>query len=69
MTAQEREKEMEIGNIVRLGGIRGKIVSWYFDEGDVWVVDLAGVMCECSTNEIKNGYPPSEWEASCGKSY
>lgn len=56
----------EIGDKVRLGGITGKIVDWYFDEGDVWVVDLAGVRCECSTNELLNGYPPHEWEVSCG---
>lgn len=59
----------EVGDSVRLGGITGKIVRWYFDEGDVWVVDLAGVMVECSTNELVNRYPPSEWEASCGKAY
>jgi hypothetical protein len=56
----------EIGDKVRMGGISGKIVGWYFDEGDVWVVDLAGVRCECSTQEILNGYMPHEWEASCG---
>jgi hypothetical protein len=59
----------EIGDSVRMGGITGKIVNWFFDEGDVWVVNLAGVICECSTNEIENGYAPAEWETACGKAY
>lgn len=54
-----------IGDSVRMGGITGKIVNWFFDEGDVWVVNLGGVICECSTREILNGYPPAEWEAAC----
>jgi hypothetical protein len=56
----------KIGDKVRLGGITGKIVDWYFDEGDVWIVDLAGVRCECSTTELNNGYMPHEWEVACG---
>jgi hypothetical protein len=56
-----------IGDSVRMGGITGKIVNWFFDEGDVWVVNLGGVICECSTSEIQNGYPPAEWETACGK--
>jgi hypothetical protein len=59
----------EIGDSVRMGGITGKIVNWFFDEGDVWVVNLGGVICECSTTEIENGYAPAEWEAACGKSF
>lgn len=61
----------EIGKKVRLGGVTGTIVGWRFDEdeGEVWIVDLAGVRCECSTNELVNGYPPHEWEASCGRNY
>jgi len=59
----------EIGDKVRMGGITGKIVNWFFDEGDVWVVNLGGVVCECSTSEIENGYPPAEWEAACGRDY
>jgi len=57
----------EIGDSVRMGGITGKIVNWFFDEGDVWVVNLGGVICECSTTEIENGYAPAEWEAACGR--
>jgi hypothetical protein len=56
----------EIGDSVRMGGITGKIVGWFFDEGDIWVVDLAGVRCECSTQEILNGFMPHEWEVACG---
>lgn len=55
----------EIGDKVRLGGITGKIVDWYFDEGDVWVVDLSGVQCECGTTELQKGYMPYEWEVAC----
>ncbi len=37
----------EIGDKVRLGGISGVIVGWYFDEGNVWEVELAdGSMVE-----------------------
>lgn len=56
-----------VGDKVRMGGITGTIVGWYYDEGDVWIVDLSGVRCECSTNELRHGYPPSEWEAACGR--
>jgi uncharacterized protein YcgI (DUF1989 family) len=67
LNTREREKKMfEVGDTVRLGGISGKIVGWYFDEGDVWIVDLCGVRCECSTNELVNGLPPHEWERACG---
>lgn len=55
----------EVGDKVRLGGITGTIVGWFHDEGDVWIVDLGGVRCECSTQNLINGFPPAEWERAC----
>ena len=44
----------EIGDSVvmksndKIGGfLVGKIVDWYFDEGNVWVVDFDGTLTDC----------------------
>jgi hypothetical protein len=55
---QEREKRMyEIGDSVMLKGfekqIVGKIVSYHYDEGNVWVVRTdGGNLWDCSDHEI-----------------
>lgn len=69
---------MKIGDSVRMGGIKGTIVDHYFDapcvpfdhcDSDIWIVDLGGVRCECSTREIQMGLVPHEWEVACGRDY
>ena len=58
ITAQEREKRMfEIGDNVVLKGfekkIVGRIVSYSYDEGNVWVVRTeGGNLWDCSDDEI-----------------
>ncbi len=37
----------EIGDRVRVGAMVGRIVNWYFDEGNVWIVSLDGDAIEC----------------------
>jgi hypothetical protein len=58
ITAQEREKRMfEISDSVMLKGfekkIVGKIVSYSYDEGNVWVVRTeGGNVWDCGDDEI-----------------
>ncbi len=37
----------EIGDKVMVGPMVGRIVNWYFDEGNVWIVALDGDTIEC----------------------
>lgn len=42
----------EIGDKVNVGGASGQIVGWYFDEGNVWVVDLCGTLIDFCESEL-----------------
>lgn len=49
----------EVGDRVTVNGsdVRGVIVSFYYDEGSVWVVEVEGrpgVELECADNELTN---------------
>ena len=43
----------EIGDKVAVGGFSGVIVGWYFDEGNVWEVELV----DGSTIEMADDIP------------
>lgn len=58
---------IKVGNKVRLGGITGVVTGHRHENGeDIWIVDLQGVSCECTTRCIEMGWPASEWERACG---
>jgi hypothetical protein len=42
----------EIGNSVVVNGFHGIIVKWYFDEGNVWLVNFNGKLLECCDEEM-----------------
>jgi len=57
MIAQERGEMMdfEIGNKVMVGGIqdKGTIIGWFFDEGNMWVVQFPnGLTIDCFEQEL-----------------
>jgi hypothetical protein len=43
----------EIGDFVKVGSDKvGKIVNWFFDEGNVWAVECDGETLDYSDNEL-----------------
>jgi hypothetical protein len=57
---RKREWKMfEVGDRVTMNGsdVRGVIVDFYYDEGNVWVVEVdgyPGIEMECADNELTN---------------
>jgi hypothetical protein len=47
--------DFEIGNKVMVGGIqdKGTIIGWFFDEGNIWVVQFSnGLTIDCFEQEL-----------------
>lgn len=42
----------EIGDKVMVDGIVGRIVNWYFDEGNVWIVAFGNDTIECGDHDL-----------------
>jgi hypothetical protein len=42
-----------LGDKVKVGDKAGEIILWYFDEGDVWEVEIDNKVYECYNEEMQ----------------